>query len=989
MGTYRFKVFPSGGNPPYEVTENGFGWSIAQEQVARREGVPKTSCVFIGEIKETSVTQPAQRGYQSDGEAAGAIIDGLGDLAILSAKGAWKLGKFGIRKYKERKVAKELEKFEGFAKNPRRYTVNWSFSGKAPSIPIDGSSSIFLVDFIQSIPDLLDEILDDDDFLEKLSERDISYNNLLDCLDVANNMCNQLSDGLQSLLHISSENSGRVEIMNATGENLSSLLRIMNELLEIHSGMSSLPDEQRRHLAKTAKKLGKIINIIPSRASVGTSDIDSRTMVTESPTESLVNDNDIDCPVDNQLEDDSDRRFSANEHIENNTDINEQTSHQKVAPVVGVSILNNRCIISTMQDDAAVCIAQKDFIFEFWGSLYTRLKSGDIDDESVYIEYHEHIARQFKWIDCIFSEHLSTVEDRRLMISVPYWLNQSYRQRILDISREHGFESSIVNTNISSAIRYVKNYAGSHRSVWIFVCIDSQEVSTCCVEIEDKFVIAEEVTASLHVEINPPIEEVEKKVLRLLNSYDLNWLKSNVDNCLVVGLEDSSSLRLREKLAALLGISKGSVCYEKNAMIWGVHHNTSEFGFIDSTSYDVFLSIGFIEGTGQYALKDDDNGDDLEEDIIKIVLSDQVIPCLKDLQIKCILDAGAVAYFAVWQLHGDGGLQKYEAMSACNSSLIVKNNLPRQAKFEASIEVEIDLGNNLMSATKVRDDQGLLTFQSIDAYNIWHESNQSERTTYNEKAIDESSLFFTTHLDEKYHDYIATFLAAIEHSKTIFPSTSLIDVSLRNSGKSILGYMLRDKSNDCLSKLNIAIISSRMMRHTVALKQGCLDRQLLVLLSHEEVITIREQIESHCMAPHPNIDENPMVKDTPVAPIKSSTHTGGGSRSEPQSVKPETISINLDDISVFLSSIEILKESSPAISLADASPSNSCKTIFQYLIKNSTGAIIGKVNNAMAQSRLERHKRSLIEGNLDDSLASKLEASELNHIKSVIGLVVN
>jgi hypothetical protein len=201
--------------------------------------------------------------------------------------------------------------------------------------------------------------------------------------------------------------------------------------------------------------------------------------------------------------------------------------------------------------------------------------------------------------------------------------------------------------------------------------------------------------------------------------------------------------------------------------------------------------------------------------------------------------------------------------------------------------------------------------------------------------------------------------------------------------------MLRDKSNNCLSKLNVAMITSRMMRHTVALKQGCLDRKLLAVLSHEEIIAIREEVESHCQAPHPNIDENSIVKDTPAAPLKSSTQTGRGSRSETQSVKPETISINIDDISIFLSSMEILKENSPAISLADASPSNSCKTIFQYLIKNSTGVIIGKVNNAMAQSRLERHKRSLIEGNLDTRFASMLEASELNHVKSVIGLAVD
>jgi hypothetical protein len=725
MTRWRVTLKRPGGINKTVILEDCLGEREAIETAEAMYGLKATGpAQWLGPKPQSSNTSSFNKGFTTNDTTFDTAFAVAGGALALGAKGLWKLGKFGVRKYQERNTAKELEKLEGFAKNPRKHIISWSFKNKdVPSIPIDGAGTIFLVDLLSSIPELIDEILDDEEILEELSARDISYDNLLDSLDIANKLGAQLSDGLQSVLHINAENSGKIDIADVTGEELSSLLRIMNELLKIHTGMSSLSDEQRGNYEKTAKKLGKIINILPSRVRIGASDIDSRTMVTESPTESLVNDNEIHCPVENQLVDDPERKFSANEDIENNTDINEQTRLQELAPVVGVSILNNKCIISTMINDAAVCIAQKDFTFEFWGSLYTRLVSSDIDDESVYIEYHNHIARQFKWIDCIFSEHLSTFGNRRLMISVPYWLNQSYRQTILDTSREHGFESSIVNTNISSAIRYVKNYAGTHRSGWIFVCIDSQEVSTCCVEIEDGFVLAEGVKASLHVEINPPIEEVEKKVLRLLNSYDPNWLKSNVDNCLVVGLEDSSSLDLREKLAALLGISEGSICYEKNAMIWGVHHNTSEFGFIDFSTYDVLLSLEFLEGTGQYALKDDDNGDDLEENIIEMMPSNHVIPFSKNLQIKCILDPGAVAYFAVWQVHR--GLQNSETMTACNSTLYVKNNLPRQAMFEASIEVEIDIGNNLLSATKVRDDQGLLTFQSIDAYALWHASNES------------------------------------------------------------------------------------------------------------------------------------------------------------------------------------------------------------------------------------------------------------------------
>jgi hypothetical protein len=216
--------------------------------------------ITSSDTRSSSIRTSSYSGSSSDSEAIGAAIDGLGELAVLTAKGVWNLGKFGVRKYKERKTAKELEKFEGFLKNPRRYTVDWTFSREVSSFPMDGASTIFLVDFLPSIPGLIDEILDDEEILEELSARDISYDNLLDCLDIANKLGAQLSDGLQSVLHINAENSGKIDIADVTGEELLNLLRIANESFEIHSGNNDLPEEQRESFAKMTKKLNRILN---------------------------------------------------------------------------------------------------------------------------------------------------------------------------------------------------------------------------------------------------------------------------------------------------------------------------------------------------------------------------------------------------------------------------------------------------------------------------------------------------------------------------------------------------------------------------------------------------------------------------------------------------------------------------------------------------------------------------------------------------------
>ena len=125
----------------------------------------------------------------SDTAAMGAAIEGLGELAALGLKGAWKLGKFGVRKYKENQEAKKYNeeqerysKFKSILENPRSHIVRWSLPGLKTDLEYDGAVSMTLA----YIPEILCRYIDDAiDDLPANSEEENAWKKILSIAEAA------------------------------------------------------------------------------------------------------------------------------------------------------------------------------------------------------------------------------------------------------------------------------------------------------------------------------------------------------------------------------------------------------------------------------------------------------------------------------------------------------------------------------------------------------------------------------------------------------------------------------------------------------------------------------------------------------------------------------------------------------------------------------------------------------------------------------------
>jgi hypothetical protein len=133
----------------------------------RQESLKPQDISFPAPSFGSSGRQTVSRGT-SDSDAIGASLDALGDLALLGAKGAWKLGKFGIRKFKENRDehAKAAEKsieirLNKFLSNPRLYDVKWKFTTAGKEFDLDGRQTLAVLDVPSVMSRYIDDALDE------------------------------------------------------------------------------------------------------------------------------------------------------------------------------------------------------------------------------------------------------------------------------------------------------------------------------------------------------------------------------------------------------------------------------------------------------------------------------------------------------------------------------------------------------------------------------------------------------------------------------------------------------------------------------------------------------------------------------------------------------------------------------------------------------------------------------------------------------------
>lgn len=168
----------------------------------------------------------------SDAAAAGAIIDGIGELAALSIKGAWKLGKFGVNKYQEHKEGKLREvrdanesRISNFFDNPRVFNVIWKFPS-SQEFSLDGRQTFTLLEISAILSRYIDDALD---YVDDSPEVTAAWQTLLEtCEKVKRDLVNNFPDNLSV---DTSDNLCHLSASFTTPEDLYSITLLLARLL--------------------------------------------------------------------------------------------------------------------------------------------------------------------------------------------------------------------------------------------------------------------------------------------------------------------------------------------------------------------------------------------------------------------------------------------------------------------------------------------------------------------------------------------------------------------------------------------------------------------------------------------------------------------------------------------------------------------------------------------------------------------------------------
>jgi hypothetical protein len=169
MTRWRVTLKRPGGINKTVILEDCLGEREAIETAEAMYGLKATGpAQWLGPKPQSSNTSSFNKGFTTNDTTFDTAFAVAGGALALGAKGLWKLGKFGVRKYqenKEEKVQQERSLVElgisKFLENPRIFNVTWEFASTKESFTLDGRQTLSFLQTPNIISRYIDDALDD------------------------------------------------------------------------------------------------------------------------------------------------------------------------------------------------------------------------------------------------------------------------------------------------------------------------------------------------------------------------------------------------------------------------------------------------------------------------------------------------------------------------------------------------------------------------------------------------------------------------------------------------------------------------------------------------------------------------------------------------------------------------------------------------------------------------------------------------------------
>jgi len=255
-------VILSSGRPMTVKEEiNGVSAVEAKTMIENKYGGTMTGLPgIIGKPDKSFSSGGRPSGLSSSGnDPFDTALELAGGALVLGAKGLWKLGKFGVRKYQEnkednlRQARNEMElRIKSFFDNPRVFNVTWKFSS-SQVFSLDGRQTFTLLE----IPAILSRYIDDAlDYVDDSPEVTTAWQTLLEtCEKVKRDLVNDFPDNLS--VH-ASENLCELSALFTTPEDLYSITLLFARLL-LRDG-----EELGSDAVKLQSRLNKSLKVLES-----------------------------------------------------------------------------------------------------------------------------------------------------------------------------------------------------------------------------------------------------------------------------------------------------------------------------------------------------------------------------------------------------------------------------------------------------------------------------------------------------------------------------------------------------------------------------------------------------------------------------------------------------------------------------------------------------------------------------------------------------
>jgi len=262
MGRYSAEIHYRGnggiihGKDTVEV--NAGSWGGAKEVIMQRYGVRGNDIYNLREVGGAGGLSNSGSSFSSS-SGTDALFDVAGKGLVLGAKGLWKLGKFGVRKYQENKEDKLRQvreedqlRLTSFFETPRVFTVSWKFSS-SQELSLDGRQTLTLLEIPTILSRYIDDALDD---VDDAPEVTAAWQTLLEaCEKVKRDLVNNFPDNLS--VHVS-EKLCQLSASLTTPEDLYSITLLLARLL------SRDGDELGSDAVKLQSRLNKSLKVLES-----------------------------------------------------------------------------------------------------------------------------------------------------------------------------------------------------------------------------------------------------------------------------------------------------------------------------------------------------------------------------------------------------------------------------------------------------------------------------------------------------------------------------------------------------------------------------------------------------------------------------------------------------------------------------------------------------------------------------------------------------